>query len=354
MSYDHISDFDYELPEQLIAQHPLAERSASRLMSLNVSHQAISHSYFTDIVNSIMSNDLLIVNNTKVFPARLYGSKSTGGQIECLVERVLSNKTALAHIKSSKSPKQNGRLYFSDSLTAIVIERVGDLFLLKFECDTTLFDALQKIGHIPLPSYIDRVATEEDKERYQTVYAEHLGAVAAPTAGLHFTSDLLSQLKSRGVQIAQITLHVGAGTFQPLRVEKLDAHQMHNEYLEVSKTTCEAIQACRRNGGRVIAVGTTTLRALETATHDKITQPFTGNTDLFIRPGYQFQSVDALITNFHLPKSSLLMLVTAFGGYDLVMQAYREAIHNAYRFYSYGDAMFIYGRDLNSNYSDVD
>lgn len=341
MAYDHISDFDYELPEKLIAQHPLSERSASRLLLLNVDEQPISHASFSDIARFIRPNDLLIVNNTKVFPARLYGHKSTGGQIECLIERVLSEKTTLTHIRSSKSPKPGAELYFSDVLKAKVLERVGDLFLLEFECEETLFSVLEKIGHIPLPGYIDRSVIEDDKERYQTVYAKHLGAVAAPTAGLHFTSDLLGSLQSNGVQIAEVTLHVGAGTFQPVRVEELDSHTMHREYLEVSEATCQAIQECRQKGGRIIAVGTTTLRALESATKDGITRPFQGETDLFIRPGYAFQCVDALITNFHLPKSTLLMLVTAFGSYDLVMQAYQEAIQNAYRFYSYGDAMFI-------------
>lgn len=344
MSYENLSDFDYVLPENLIAKHPLADRTASRLLTVNANDKSLVHSYFPDILTLITPDDLLVLNDTKVFPARLYGRKSTGGQIECLIERVLSANTALAHLKSSKSPKPGAQIIFSESLSASVIERQDDLFLLKFETEMSLFDILESIGHIPLPPYINRPDNAEDKDRYQTVYAQHLGSVAAPTAGLHFTSELLDEIASRGVSIAKVTLHVGAGTFQPVREEKLDAHKMHSEYFEVSEETCKAIQECRERGGRVIAVGTTTLRALETATQDKMTKPFKGESQLFIRPGYRFQCVDALITNFHLPKSSLLILVAAFAGYDLIMRAYDEAIQKSYRFFSYGDAMFICGR----------
>lgn len=338
--YDHISYFDYELPEHLIAQYPLFERISSRLLCLNVKAKAVSHASFLDVLDLFQENDILIVNDTKVFPARLYGRKETGGEIECLVERVLFEKRALVHLKSSKSPKHGALLFFENDLSAKVLGRQDDLFLLEFYCDD-LFSALETYGHIPLPPYIERQDVIEDKFRYQTVYAKHRGAVAAPTAGLHFTIDLLNQLQKKGINVMPITLHVGAGTFQPLRVEHIETHKIHSEYLEVGSEVCEAIVTCRQKGGRVIAVGTTTLRALETAAQSGQLLPFKGDTDLFIRPGYSFQCVDVLITNFHLPKSTLLMLVAAFGGYDLVMQAYKAAIEHKYRFYSYGDAMLI-------------
>lgn len=341
MNYDHISDFDYELPEQLIAQYPLSERSASRLMKINAKEKSLDHRQFPDLLELLRPNDLLVVNNTKVFPARLYGKKSTGGKIECLVERVLYKNRALVHLKASKSPKP-GTIILFPSISATVIERQDDLFLLTFDCEN-LFDLLEKIGRIPLPSYIDRSDANEDRSRYQTVYARYRGAVAAPTAGLHFTEELIKKIKKKNITITEITLHVGAGTFQPLRVDDLNAHKMHHEYLEVSQETCDVVKQCQQKGGRVVAVGTTTLRALETAAQNGIVSPFQGDTDLFIRPGYSFRCVDVLLTNFHLPKSTLLMLVTAFGGYDLMMYAYQEAVKKEYRFYSYGDAMWIEG-----------
>lgn len=340
MGYDHLSDFDYILPENLIAQYPLPDRAASRLLQVDVQAQTADHANFTDILSFLRPNDLLVINNTKVFPARLYGKKGTGGQLECLVERVLSAKRALVHLKSSKSPKVGSTLFFQDGLVAMLQARHDDLFELEFECND-LFDVLESQGHIPLPPYIARDDLEADKSRYQTVYASQRGAIAAPTAGLHFTSALLEAIQNKGVDITQLTLHVGAGTFQPIRHQNINDHKMHCEYLDVSSEVCEAIATCREQGGRVIAVGTTTLRALEAASQSGKTLPFKGDTDLFIRPGYSFQCVDALITNFHLPKSTLLMLVTAFGGYNLVMQAYQEAIREKYRFYSYGDAMLI-------------
>jgi S-adenosylmethionine:tRNA ribosyltransferase-isomerase len=341
MVYDHLSDFDYVLPKHLIAHYPLVERSASRLLRLSGGNLDISHGCFSDVLQHLQPNDLLVVNNTKVFPARLYGRKASGGKVECLIERVLSDNRALVHLKSSKSPKPGSQIIFSTGLTAELISRAGDLFMLAFDCSESLYDVLEKIGEVPLPPYIDRSVERSDKDRYQTVYAACPGAVAAPTAGLHFTPELLASLQQKNINIAAITLHVGAGTFQTIRVSNLNEHKMHSEMIEVSDATCIAIQKCRAAGGRVIAVGTTSLRALESASkHGKIT-PYQGETDLFIRPGYNFQCVDTLITNFHLPQSSLLVLVSAFGGYDLIMQAYQQAIEKEYRFFSYGDAMMI-------------
>jgi len=341
MSYDTVTDFDYELPEALIAKYPLPERRSSRMLCLDVGTQSILHDSFHTIVDQLNKGDLLVVNDTRVIPARLYGNKHSGGKIECLIERVLSNHTALAQIKASKSPGVGSRIKFSDAIDAKVIERSGDLFELQFEGAQTVFELLDIYGQIPLPPYIDRQPNDDDLARYQTVYAEKQGAVAAPTAGLHFDDDLLDAIKAKGVDIAEVTLHVGAGTFQPLRVERLDDHEMHSEMMTVSEEVCRKVAKCREQGGRVIAVGTTSLRCLETAAASGDIHAFDGETDLFIRPGYDFQCVDALITNFHLPKSTLLMLISAFGGYDFVRKAYQEAIAEKYRFYSYGDAMFI-------------
>ncbi len=339
MTYDHINYFDYELPEQLIAQHPLDERAASRLLRVNVNNRSLEHSHFTNLVDFLRPKDLLVVNNTKVFPARLYGKKMTGGHVECLIERVLSNQRALVHLKASKSPKPGTKLQFK-TLSATVIERLQNLFVVEFSCKD-LLDRFEKLGHIPLPPYIKRYEMQNDKERYQTVYAKHRGSVAAPTAGLHFTDELMNFIKKKGISVAELTLHVGSGTFQPVYVNKLDEHIIHKEYVEVPKTVCASVEDCRQNSGRVIAVGTTTLRALESAARGGKLIPFQGETDLFIRPGYNFRCVDVLVTNFHLPKSTLLMLVTAFGGYELIMSSYREAIKKKYRFYSYGDAMLV-------------
>ncbi|MCB1827265.1 MAG: tRNA preQ1(34) S-adenosylmethionine ribosyltransferase-isomerase QueA [Coxiellaceae bacterium] len=338
MSHDHISSYDYHLPEQLIAQYPLSERSASRLLYLDAKSQSFHDKQFVDVIDLLEPNDLLVVNDTRVFPARLYGKKETGGKVECLVERVLSDRRALVHLKSSKSPKPETMLIFSDVLRAKVIDRAEDLFLLEFNCEGNLFECLEEAGQVPLPPYIERVATDSDKNRYQTIYAKELGAVAAPTAGLHFSEEIMKVLEQKGVKVVHVTLHVGAGTFQPLRVEQLDAHKMHQEYINVSQSACEAINTCQ---GRVVAVGTTTLRALESASRSGKLAPYEGDTDIFIRPGFTFHCVDALITNFHLPKSTLLMLVAAFSGYELMMKAYQHAIAEQYRFYSYGDAMFI-------------
>lgn len=334
------SDFDYALPDELIAQYPLPDRSASRLLCLQKSG-AIAHHHFSDLPTLLTNKDLLVFNNTKVIPARLFGQKASGGKIECLVERVLSDHEALCHIKASKSPKVDSDIILADVLRATVLARVGDLFHLRFQDEKPIYDLLDMHGQLPLPPYIERQPDKADRSRYQTVYAEKVGAVAAPTAGLHFDAALLAQLKQQGVQMINVTLHVGAGTFQPVRVEDLSQHHMHSEYVEVGRDACDAVTACKQRGGRVIAVGTTSIRCLETAAKTGTIQPYTGDTNLFITPGFEFQCVDALITNFHLPKSTLLMLVSALAGYEPIRQAYAEAVAQRYRFFSYGDAMFI-------------
>ncbi len=335
------SDFDYHLPDELIAQVPLPERTASRLLAISAARQSIEHFQFKQLTELLRPNDLLIFNNTRVIPARLFGYKATGGKIECLVERILGEHAVLAHIRASKAPKPGAELVLADQIKAVVTQRHGDLFELNLLHDESVLSLLETYGSIPLPTYIERAPDAADKNRYQTVYAKVDGAVAAPTAGLHFDQALLAELRQLGVQTAFVTLHVGAGTFQPVRVENLDEHEMHTEYMEVTAAVCEAVAACRAAGGRVVAVGTTSVRCLETAAKDGALKPYCGDTALFIRPGFQFQCVDALITNFHLPKSSLLMLVSALAGYDLMMQAYQAAVQQRYRFYSYGDAMFI-------------
>lgn len=335
MRKDH---FRFDLPEKLIALHPSKERRGSRLLCLD-SLGTIQHQQFADLLNHIQANDLLVFNNTKVIPARLYGKKETGGHVEVLIERIVDSCTALAHIRASKSPKQDSTLYFDGEFSAQMVGRADDLFELKF--NAPLLELLDKIGHIPLPPYIDRADSAEDKSRYQTVYAENPGAVAAPTAGLHFDNQLLDDIKAMGAELAFVTLHVGAGTFQPVRVDTIDKHQMHSEWLSVSDDVCEQIKQTKARGGRVIAVGTTSVRCLETAARSGSIAPFEGDTDIFIYPGYTFKVVDGLITNFHLSESTLLMLVCAFSGYTSIMRAYREAVKHSYRFFSYGDAMFL-------------
>lgn len=337
-----INDFDYFLPEALIAQHPLAERTASRLMAIDREHEQITHHVFPAIANYIKPDDLIIINNTKVIPARLFGAKDSGGKLECLIERVISADEALAHLRCSKSPKPGTRIYLEQTLEATVIKRVGELFYLQFSGDVPLFDLLDQYGHMPLPPYITRCDEHNDRERYQTVFAEKHGAVAAPTASLHFSEALLTQIKEQGTQVAKVTLHVGAGTFQPVRVAAVKDHHMHSEWIDVPQVTVDAIMACQQRGGRVIAIGTTALRAVETCARTGAPQAYQGDTDIFIYPGFEFQCVDALVTNFHLPKSTLLMLVSAFAGTELVRRAYSAAIEECYRFFSYGDAMFIY------------
>lgn len=335
------SDFAYELPESLIAQHPAPERSASRLLVLTGGAAELADLGFSDLPALLNPGDLLVFNDTRVIPARLHGHKRSGGKVEVLVERVLSEREVLAHVRASKAPQPGTGLVFEQAVEAEILGREGELFKLRFAGERAALEVLEDIGHVPLPPYIRREDASADRLRYQTVYARQPGAVAAPTAGLHFEADLLSLLAQRGIQQAFVTLHVGAGTFQPVRADDLDAHVMHSEWLEVSAETVSAVAQAKLRGARVVAVGTTTVRSLETAASSGTLQPYRGETQLFIRPGYQFQVVDALITNFHLPESTLLMLVCAFGGYDRVMAAYRHAVAHRYRFFSYGDAMFL-------------
>ncbi len=336
-----LSDFQYDLPTELIARYPLAERSGSRLLCLEGNSGRITHSLFTDLVRLIEPNDLLVFNNTRVIPARLRGHKESGGRVEVLVERILDQHKVLAHVRASKALRPQTYLLFQHNIQFEVLGRQDDLFLLRCLDERAVLEVIESIGQIPLPMYFQREPEESDKERYQTVYAKHKGSVAAPTAGLHFDDEILSALSKKGVNFGYLTLHVGAGTFAPVRVEQIEQHRMHPEYIEVSETLCEQIKQTKSQGGRVIAVGTTSSRSLETASRGGEIQPYYGNTDIFIYPGFQFNCVDALITNLHVPGSSLLMLVSAFGGYSSIMKAYQEAVQHRYRFYSYGDAMFI-------------
>ncbi len=335
-----LTDFDYTLPESLIAQRPLKNRTDSRLMRVNPKTGAITHHLFADLPQLIQAKDALIFNNTEVIPARLWGQKQSGGKIECLIERVLSDDTVLAQIRASKSPKDNSLLNFSDAVSAKVLGREGEFFILEFLTKEPIYSILDQYGHLPLPPYITQSDQVENRTRYQTVYAKHKGAVAAPTAGLHFDQAVLAQLKAQGNPMAEVTLHVGAGTFSPIRVEDIRLHQMHREQVIVDELACERVNHCK---GRVIAVGTTSVRCLESAYKEGALRPFVGDTQIFIYPGFEFQCVQGLITNFHLPKSSLLMLVSALAGYDLIREAYQIAIQEQYRFFSYGDAMLILG-----------
>jgi len=340
------TDFQFELPEQLIAQYPPAKRNASRLLVLDGQSGQLSDRHFIDLPSLLQPNDLLVFNNTRVIPARLLGQKDSGGQVEVLVERVLDDHRVLAHIRSSKSPKTGRRLLLEDSLDVEVLGRQAALFELYFHDDDTVSSLLEKYGRLPLPPYIEREVDKSDLERYQTVYAEHAGAIAAPTAGLHFDQAMLDTINELGIETAQLTLHVGAGTFQPVRVDDIKTHQMHFERIEVSAEVCQQVATTKARGGRVIAVGTTSVRALESASQAGEIQPFSGETDIFIYPGYQFRSVDAMITNFHLSESTLLMLVSAFAGRDNIIAAYQHAIEQQYRFFSYGDAMFLTKNEL--------
>ena len=335
------SDFHYELPPALIAQQPLAARTASRLLVLDGASGVIEDRQFTDLPELLRTGDLLVFNDTRVLPARLFGEKDTGGRIELLVERLLDNRQVLAQCRASKPPKPGQALFLEGGVRVHVLGRAGEFYKLQFETDEPLATTLTRIGHMPLPPYIERADAAADRERYQTVWARAPGAVAAPTAGLHFDDTLLARLDELGVERAFVTLHVGAGTFQPLRVDEIERHRMHSELLDVSAATAERINAARNAGRRVIAVGTTVVRALETGAQDGRVQAFHGETAIFIYPGYRFQVVDALITNFHLPESTLLMLVCAFAGTEQVLRAYRHAVGQRYRFFSYGDAMFV-------------
>ena len=342
------ADFHFDLPQELIAQHPLADRTASRLLHLDAGANTVSHRLFKDLPDLLTDDDLLVFNNTRVIPARLWGRKASGGKLEILIERLTGENTAVAHIRASKSPKAGTELVLSaeadgppGSHRLTVTGREGALFRLETLGGENFATVLSDIGHMPLPPYIERTDTAVDRERYQTVYASREGAVAAPTAGLHFDESLLETLADKGVRRAEVTLHVGAGTFQPVRVDDVAQHQMHSEYLEVDQSVCDAVAETRERGGRVVAVGTTAVRSLETASQSGSIAPYRGDTDIFIYPGYRFRSVDAMITNFHLPESTLLMLVSAFAGRDAILAAYREAIAQRYRFFSYGDAMLL-------------
>lgn len=334
------SEFYYDLPPDRIAQYPAAQRTQSRLLCLGPGDASVDL-HFNDLPARLQQGDVLVFNDTRVIPARLLGVKDTGGRIEALIERVLGPRDALAMVRASKPPKPGQRLHFDGGVSAEVIGRADQFYELRFETEASLTDTLDRIGHIPLPPYIDRDDEPADRERYQTVYAREPGAVAAPTAGLHFDRTMLETLAAMGVEQTYVTLHVGAGTFQPLRDDVVAGQRLHAERLYVSAATCDTVNRARDEGRRIVAVGTTVVRALESAAKNGRLAPFDGETDIFICPGYRFQIVEALITNFHLPESSLLMLVCAFGGKDRVLHAYRDAVAKQYRFYSYGDAMFL-------------
>jgi len=342
----NVSDFDFELPDGLIANYPEPNRTDSRLLALDGCDGTIKDGFFTDILALLKPNDLLVFNDTKVVPARLFGKKETGGKLEILFERRLDDITFLAHVRSSKSPKEGSKILLEEGLELTMKGRQGALFILQISKGNkqpgfNVFTLLEKLGHIPLPPYIERSDEELDQSRYQTVYAQNPGAAAAPTAGLHFDDNIIDSLKKKGVNTTFVTLHVGAGTFQPVKVEQIKDHVMHSEWIHVKEETVKAIEVTKKLGGRVVCVGTTSLRSLESASQSGQIKPFIGDTDIFIFPGYKFKTVDALITNFHLPKSTLLMLVSAFSGKDHVMSAYAHAIKEKYRFFSYGDAMFL-------------
>lgn len=335
------NDFNYQLPTALIAQKPLPKRDASRLLCMDRNTGQIIDRHFTDFIDLIEQCDLLIFNDTKVIPARLFGKKNSGGKVEILIERILDDHHAIAHVRSSKSAKTGALILLEQGYCCEVMGRTDELFQLEFKGDNNLLMILEQIGHVPLPPYITREDDLSDLTRYQTVFAKQAGAVAAPTAGLHFDHDTIEKLKTKGVQSAFVTLHVGSGTFQPVRVEHLSEHLMHKEYFAVLPETVTAIQQVRATGGRIIAIGTTAVRALESASRSGQLEAGFGDTDLFITPGYQFKSVDAILTNFHLPESTLLMLVSAFAGVNPIRNAYSHAISQSYRFFSYGDAMFL-------------
>ncbi|MET0027647.1 MAG: tRNA preQ1(34) S-adenosylmethionine ribosyltransferase-isomerase QueA [Candidatus Thiodiazotropha sp.] len=336
-----LSDFDYDLPQELIAQYPPKERGHSRLLALTSGSLQPDDLQFSALPQLLRPGDLLVFNDTRVMKARLYGQKPTGGQLEILIERVTGSDTAVAQIRASKSPKPGSRILLGvDAVPVEVVERDEGFFLLR-SLEHDFHTLMDQQGHMPLPPYISREDDALDESRYQTVYAEKTGAVAAPTAGLHFTRQMLDELDRMGIGKVHVTLHVGAGTFQPVRVDDLDQHVMHSESVEVSEEVCARVEETRRRKGRVVAVGTTSVRSLEAASQSGQIAPFYGDTRLFIRPGYRFTSVDAMITNFHLPQSTLLMLVSAFSGYERIMRAYQHAVEQKYRFFSYGDAMFL-------------
>lgn len=338
-----VADFSFDLPDELIARYPMPNRTASRLLTLDGNTGAVVDKQFTDILEMVNPGDLMVFNNTRVIPARVFGQKQTGGKLEILVERMLDDKRILAHVRSSKSPKPGTIICLDGGYEMTMLARHDALFELELNSDSTILEVLEEVGHMPLPPYIDRPDEDADKERYQTVYNQNPGAVAAPTAGLHFDDALLAALKAKGVNTAFVTLHVGAGTFQPVRVDNILDHQMHSEWAEVPQDVVDSIKATKAAGHRVIAVGTTSVRSLESAAKasEGELQAYSNDTDIFIYPGYEFQIVDAMVTNFHLPESTLIMLISAFAGFDEVKNAYQHAIAQKYRFFSYGDAMFV-------------
>jgi len=338
------SDFRFDLPVELIAQEPLAERSASRLLVLDAQARTRADRRLNELPDLLAPGDLLVFNDTRVLPARLHGRKASGGMVEILLERVTGAHEAIAQMRASKKPKQGATIELADGSTIEVLGREGEFFRLRFAADEPLEKRLLQLGRMPLPPYIEREAGPADEARYQTVFAREPGAVAAPTAGLHFDAPLLDRLVAHGIEVGHITLHVGAGTFQPMRAERLDQHVMHREWLNVGAELVEKVRRTRARGGRVIAVGTTVVRALESATRNGALEPFAGETQIFIFPGYRFSSVDGLLTNFHLSESTLLMLVCAFAGREFVLAAYRHAVEQRYRFFSYGDAMLVLPR----------
>jgi S-adenosylmethionine:tRNA ribosyltransferase-isomerase len=336
-----IQDFDFDLPSDLIAQFPPERRASSRMLHLEGSSGALRDTSFTELPRYLRAGDVMVFNDTRVIKARLHGVRDTGGRVEVMVERVLDAQRVQAVVRASHAPKPGSRLFLGNAIEVVVLEREDGFYTLRFEHESTVIDLLERYGTLPLPPYISRPATKADEARYQTVYAKQAGAVAAPTAGLHFDEDMLMTLKAMDVIIANVTLHVGLGTFQPVRVENIADHGMHKEIFHVPEETVESIARAKAGGGRVLAVGTTSLRALEAAAADGELKPGAGETDIFITPGYRFRVVERLLTNFHLPRSTLLMLVSAFGGMENIRRAYRVAIEEGYRFFSYGDAMLI-------------
>ena len=350
----NLSDFNFDLTDDLIAQQPLPERSGGRLLVLPEALMEGSHRKVTDLPDLLRAGDLLVLNNTRVYPARLAGQKATGGRVEILVERITTDPaatadTALCLVRASKAPREGTWIELEGGYRAEVLSRLDNLFEIKFDLNVPLPDYLESHGALPLPPYIRREVEAQDKERYQTIFATETGAVAAPTAGLHFDNELLDQCSTRGVATAHITLHVGAGTFLPVRDDDIDKHKMHAERMRVDADLCDRIADVKRQGGRVVAVGTTVVRALEAAAGSGTLQPFDGETRLFLKSADQFRVIDGMLTNFHLPKSTLLMLVCAFGGRDRVLNAYREAVANRYRFFSYGDAMLLFPEPRSAN-----
>ena len=335
-------EFSYQLPEELIAQFPSEQRGSSRLLAMACPSGKLTDLEFSNLSGLLKAGDLLVFNDTRVIPARLFGNKETGGKVEILLERILDDQRMLAQVRASKTPKSGSMIHLQDDMKLELIEREDDMFVLDVIGEMTVLKLMQQIGHMPLPPYIQRDDNVNDVDRYQTVYARNPGAVAAPTAGLHFTDELMQEIADQGIDSVFVTLHVGAGTFQPVRVNNIEEHQMHSEYLQVSADVCERVKQCKDRGGRVIAVGTTAVRCLETASQASELKPYQGETNIFIYPGYEFKVIDALITNFHLSESTLLMLVSAFAGQDNIMDAYQHAIEQRYRFFSYGDAMFIF------------